>query len=127
MPAPRFPPPWSVEELAPALSSATRAPTFRATAARLGAVMELGLRRAQILFGVVVYLAAAGCTALPEKFKRIDGRFEENQLLNDQAICRAEIKDNLSAANQTTTWGGPTDDAVAVYTGCMARHGYKAE
>ena len=85
------------------------------------------MRRAQILFGVVVYLAAAGCTALPESFKRIDGRFEENQLLNDQAICRAEIKDNLSAANQTTTWGGPTDDAVAVYTGCMARHGYKAE
>jgi hypothetical protein len=69
--------------------------------------MELGLRRAQILFGVVVYLAAAGCTELPDRFKRIDGRaWDNNQFLNDQAICRAEIKDNLSTANQTTTtWG----------------------
>ena len=90
--------------------------------------MELGLRRTQIFFGVVVYLAAAGCTALPERFKRIDGRpFEEQQLINVQAICRAEIKDNLSTANQTTTWGGPTEDAITVYTGCMARHGYSAE
>jgi hypothetical protein len=86
--------------------------------------MELGLRRAQILFGVVLYLAAAGCTALPEEFKRIDGRFDGKQLLNDQTICRAEIKDNLSTANQTTTWGGPTEDAITVYTSCMARHGY---
>ena len=89
--------------------------------------MELGLRRAQILFGVVLYLAAAACTALPERFKRIDGRWvEQSQLLYDQSICRAEIKDNLSAANQTTTWGGPTEDAITVYTGCMARHGYRA-
>ena len=89
--------------------------------------MELGLRRAQILFGVVVYLAAAGCTALPEKFKRIDGRaFNQSQLLNDQTICRAEIKNNLSMANQMTAWGGPTEDAITVYTGCMARHGYSA-
>jgi len=52
----------------------------------------------------------------------------KNQFLNDQAICRAEIKDNLSTANQTTTtWGGPTEDAITVYTGCMARHGYSAE
>ena len=53
-------------------------------------------------------------------------RVEESQLLNDQSICRAEIKDILSAANQTTTWGGPTEDAITVYTGCMARHGYRA-
>jgi hypothetical protein len=77
--------------------------------------MELGLRRAQILFGVVLYLAAAGC---------IDGRLDQKQLFNDQMICRAEIKDNLSTANQTTTWGGPTEDAITVYTSCMARHGY---
>ena len=90
--------------------------------------MELGLRRAQILFGVVLYLAAAACTALPERFKQIDGlAFDMNRFHNAQGICRAEIKDNLSTANQTTTWWGePTEDAITVYTGCMARHGYRA-
>jgi hypothetical protein len=39
---------------------------------------------------------------------------------------RSEIKDNLSTGNQTTIWG-PTDDAKAVYTVCMAQHGYRAE
>ena len=86
------------------------------------------MRRTEILFGVVLYLAAMGCTELPTGFKRIDGRaLDRNQFYTDQAICRAEIKGNLLTANQTTTWGGPTEDAITVYTGCMARHGYKAE
>jgi hypothetical protein len=76
------------------------------------------------LFGVVLYLAVAGCASLPEAFTRADGRrIDPNQLFTDQAICRAEIKDNLSTGDQTTIWG-PTDDATTVYTGCMAQHGY---
>jgi hypothetical protein len=39
-------------------------------------------------------------------------------------MCRGEVKDNLSADNQTTS-RGPTEDAIAVYTGCMARRGYR--
>ena len=77
-----------------------------------------------LLFGVL-YLAEAGCAALPQRFTRIDGRaLDPKQLLTDQAMCRGEIKDNLSTGNQTTTLG-PTEDAIAIYTGCMAQHGYR--
>jgi hypothetical protein len=42
-------------------------------------------------------------------FYRVDGRHPDpNQLLNDEAICRSEIKKNLSTDNQTTIHG-PTD------------------
>jgi hypothetical protein len=83
-----------------------------------------GLRKTYILFGVLC-LAEAGCAALPQTFTRIDGReLDRKQLLTDQAMCRGEIKGNLSTGNQTTALG-PTEDAIAVYTGCMAQHGYK--
>jgi hypothetical protein len=69
---------------------------------------------------------AAGCASLPETFTRADGRgIDSKQLFTDQATCRAEIKDNLSTDHQGTIWG-PTEDAIAVYTGCMAQHGYGA-
>jgi hypothetical protein len=84
------------------------------------------LRRTFILFGVVLYLAAAGCAPLPETFTRVHERaLDPKQLSTDQAICRGEIKDNLSTGDQTTIWG-PTEDAITVYTGCMAQHGYRA-
>jgi hypothetical protein len=69
---------------------------------------------------------AAGCASLPETFARADGRgIDSKQLFTDQAICRAEIEDNLSTDNQRTIWG-PTEDAITVYTGCMAQYGYRA-
>ena len=72
------------------------------------------------LFGVLC-LAEAGCTALPQTFTRIDGRvLDRKQLLTDQTMCRGEIKSNLSTGNQTTALG-PTEDVIAVYTGCMAQ------
>jgi hypothetical protein len=84
------------------------------------------LRRTFILFGVVLNLAAAGCASLPQAFTRVDGRAPDpKQLSTDQAICRDEIKDSLSTGNQTTIWG-PTEDAIAIYTGCMAQHGCRA-
>jgi hypothetical protein len=84
------------------------------------------LRRTFILFGAVLYLAAAGCAPLPQTtFSRVDGRaVDPKQLSTDQAMCQGEIKDNLSTGNQITIWG-PTEDAIAVYTGCMAQHDYK--
>jgi hypothetical protein len=73
-----------------------------------------------------LYLAAAGCASLPQAFTRVDERAPDpKQLSTDQAICRDEIKDSLSTGNQTTIWG-PTEDAIAIYTGCMAQHGYRA-
>ena len=84
------------------------------------------MRRTYILFGVVPCLAAVGCAALPPTFSRVDGRsLDPKELSTDQAICRVEIKTNLSIGNQTTTWG-PTEDAITVYTVCMAQHGYRA-
>ena len=84
------------------------------------------MRRTYILFGVVPCLAAVGCAALPEKYTRVDRRaLDPKELSTDQAICRGEIKTNLSTGNQTTTWG-PTEDAITVYTVCMAQHGYRA-
>jgi hypothetical protein len=78
------------------------------------------------LFGVILYLAAAGCASLPETFTRVDGRaLDPKQLSTDQAICQDEIKDSLSTGNRTTIWG-PTEDAITVYTDCMAQHGYRA-
>jgi hypothetical protein len=78
------------------------------------------------LFGVVLCLAAAGCGPLPETFTRVDGRaLDQKQLLIDEAICQGEIKDNLPTSNQTTI-RGPTEDAIAVYTVCMAQKGYRA-
>jgi hypothetical protein len=75
---------------------------------------------------VVPCLAAAGCAALPGTYTRVDGRaLDPKQLSTDQAICRSEINANLSTGNQTTTWG-PTEDAITVYTVCMAQHGYRA-
>jgi hypothetical protein len=72
-------------------------------------------------------LSLADCAPLPESFTRVDGRHPDpNQLLNDEAICRGEIKKNLSTDNQTTIHG-PTEDATAVYTVCMAQKGYRAE
>jgi hypothetical protein len=91
------------------------------------ATSELGNQTAKAykLFGVVLYLAAAGCTSLPQTFTGLNGRAPDpKQLFDDQAICRDEIKDNLSTVNQTTIWG-PTEDAITVYTGCMAQHGYR--
>src|SRR5262249_24998566 len=94
-----------------------------------------------ILFGVVLCLTAAGCAPLPDAFTPLDerhlnpphpftrtdeSRLNLEQLLNDEAFCRGEIKNNLSTANQTTT-GGPTEDAIAVYTVCMAQKGYRAK
>lgn len=77
-----------------------------------------------ILFGVILYLAATGCTALPQTFTRIDRRTPDpKQLAADEAMCRDEIKENLSTGDQATTWG-PTEDAITVYTACMAQHGY---
>ena len=88
--------------------------------------MAMRLRLAKDFISVVLCLATPGCAALPEKYTRVDGRWPDpQQLLTDQAICRGEIKTNLSTGNQTTTWG-PTEDAITVYTGCMARHGYRA-
>jgi hypothetical protein len=84
-----------------------------------------GHGRLRNLFGAVLCLAAAGCTTLPENFIPNDGRaFDKTQLSTDQAICQDEIKRNLSVDNQTTIWG-PTEDAITVYNGCMAAHGYK--
>jgi hypothetical protein len=78
------------------------------------------------LFGVVLCLAAAGCATLPDTFTRLDGRaLDPKQLSTDEAFCQGEIKNNLSTANQTTI-RGPTEDAIAVYTGCMAQKGYRA-
>ena len=52
---------------------------------------------------------------------RVDGRaLDPQQLLNDEVICQGEIKQNLSTDNQTTIQG-PSEDAIAVYTVCMAR------
>jgi len=76
---------------------------------------------------VFLCLAAAACAGLPESFTRIDSRQVDLQkLVTDQAICRDEIKKDLSTGNQTTTWG-PTDDAKIVYTGCMVQQGYKVK
>jgi hypothetical protein len=84
-----------------------------------------GRGRLHNLFGAVLCLAAAGCATLPQNFIPIDGRaFDEKQLSNDLAICQDEIKRNLSIDNQTTIFG-PTEDAITVYNGCMAAHGYK--
>jgi hypothetical protein len=78
------------------------------------------------LFGVILCLAAAGCASLPQTFARVDGRsLDPKELSTDEAICRDEIKDSLSTGNQTTIWG-PTEDAITVYTGCMAQLGYRA-
>jgi hypothetical protein len=76
--------------------------------------------------GAVLCLAAAGCATLPQNFIPIDERasFDKAQLSADQAICQDEIKRNLSIDNQTTIWG-PTEDAITIYNGCMAAHGYK--
>jgi hypothetical protein len=85
------------------------------------------LRRIYNLLGVVLSLAVVACASLPQTFTRPDGRAPDpKQLLIDQEICRGEIKDNLSAGNQATIWG-PTEDAITIYTGCMARHGYRAK
>jgi hypothetical protein len=47
-------------------------------------------------------LSLADCA--PETFTRVNGRaLDQQQLLNDEAICRGEIKNNLSTDNQTTT------------------------
>ena len=82
--------------------------------------------RAYNLFGVILYLAAAGCASLPQTFTRVDGRaLDPKELSTDQAICWSEIKDSLSTGNQTTIWG-PTEDAITVYAGCVAQHGYRA-
>jgi hypothetical protein len=82
------------------------------------------------VWGLVIatfVLSLADCAPLPESFTRVDGRaLDQNQLLNDEAICRGEIKNNLSTDNQTTIHG-PTEDATAVYTVCMAQKGYRAE
>jgi hypothetical protein len=84
-----------------------------------------GRGRLHNLFGAVLCLAAAGCATLPQNFIPIDGRaFDEKQLSTDLAICQDEIKRNLSIDNQTTIFG-PTEDAITVYNGCMAAHGYK--
>jgi hypothetical protein len=77
------------------------------------------------LFGVVVCLTAVGCASLPQTFTRLDAQaLDPKQLSTDEAICRGEIKNNLSAGSQTTMWG-PTEDAITVYSGCMAQRGYK--
>jgi hypothetical protein len=61
----------------------------------------------------------------PPVCTRVDGRaLDANQLLTDEGMCRGEVKDNLSAGNQTTI-RGPTEDAIAVYTSCMTRRGYR--
>jgi hypothetical protein len=87
--------------------------------------LRLGRGGLHSLFGAVLCLAAAGCAPLPQNFIPMDGRaFDEKQLSSDQAICQDEIKRNLAADNQTTIWG-PTEDAITVYNGCMAEHGYK--
>jgi hypothetical protein len=73
----------------------------------------------------ILVLSMVDCTPLPERFTRVDGRRPDNrELLIDEAICRDEIKQNLSTANQMTI-RGPTEDAVAVYTACTAQKGYK--
>jgi hypothetical protein len=78
------------------------------------------------LFGVVLCLAAAGCATLPDTFTRLDGRaLDPKQLSTDEAFCQGEIKNNLSTAHQTTI-RGPTEDAIAVSTSCMALKGYRA-
>jgi hypothetical protein len=78
------------------------------------------------LFGVILYLAAAGCASLPPTFSRVDGRsLDPKQLSTDQAFCRGEINVNLATGDQTTIWG-PTEDAITVYTVCMAQRGYRA-
>jgi hypothetical protein len=72
-------------------------------------------------------LSLADCAPLPETLARVDGRAADpKQLLNDEAFCRGEIKNNLSTANETTI-GAPTEDAIAVYTICMARKGYRVK
>ena len=77
------------------------------------------------LFGVVLCFTTAGCSALPETFTRVDGRaLDPTKLSIDEAICRGEIKNNLSTANQITI-GGPTEDAIAIYMICMAENGYR--
>jgi hypothetical protein len=86
--------------------------------------------RCNVWRGVVIatfVLTVGGCAPLPERFARVDGRVpDQKQLLSDEAICRDEIKDNLSTANQKTIWG-PTEDAIAVYTVCMTQKGYRAD
>ena len=83
------------------------------------------LRTGCKLFAVLSCLAAVGCAPLPEGWIRLDKRqIDSKQLFTDRAICESEIKANLSTSSQTTIWG-PTEDAIAVYTECMARHGYR--
>ena len=73
---------------------------------------------------VTFVLSLADCVPLPETFTRVDGRaLDPQQLLNDEVICQGEIKKNLSTDNQTTIQG-PSEDAIAVYTVCMAQKGY---
>ena len=70
---------------------------------------------------VTFVLSLADCVPLPETFTRVDGRaLDPQQLLNDEVICQGEIKKNLSTDNQTTIQG-PSEDAIAVYTVCMAQ------
>ena len=84
------------------------------------------MRTTYNLFGAVLCLAAASCAPLPETFTRVDGReLDKRQVSNDEAICQGEIKKNLSTDNQMTIQG-PTEDAIAVYTVCMAQKGYRA-
>jgi hypothetical protein len=93
------------------------------TVAHLPVIWGYGLRDGNLL-GVILCVAAVSCAPLPEAWTRVDGRrLDPKELSSDRAICQGEIKANLSAGNQTTIWG-PTEDAITVYTGCMARRGY---
>jgi hypothetical protein len=85
------------------------------------------LRTGGKLLSAMLCLAAAGCAALPERWSRSDKRqIDPKEIVTDRAICEEEIKANLTASNQRTIWG-PTDDAIIIYTGCMARRGYAAK